>query len=824
MSFQALNSAISGLRIAQLQLNNISNNISNAGTDGYTRKILPQSTQVINSTGQTIGVQPELLLRNVDLNLQRDYWTQISKTSFYDVQASYLSQVEAFHGPPDSEISIAAELSQLKDSIAALADNPIDSLLQRTVLEQAENVADTFNEFGDMMTRLRNDAQTELEVNIDRVNDLLIQIAELNGQVRGGSNIQRSTVALEDQRDLAIRELSEYMDVTYFTRGDGVVVVQSSTGVLLADEQANDIYFDPSVLGPLTTYPTSAAGVYIGGNPATNPASTDVTETELGGKIGALLDLRDETLLRYQAQIDELAHKTARRFEAQGLRMFTGPDGTVPDDTAPEISAPAASVEYVGFASSIQVNALVRNDPTLITSGTYTSDTPLLEGSSEVLTRVLEFTFGEVSYQEAAGIVDITIASSGSADLQEHLGLYSGNEIVLGPDLTQYSEIDSAGASTNDLSTLLTSDFLPNYPNNDEFRIQLYDRSDAAIATTIDIDLSTLGADPLYAIGAVDPSGTLSDGTIDNALDQMVAYINTTIITEEGALNIPTDIQARASINAFGQFVFTSRADVEFVASGFANAMTDTGFNALFGANPQLFETEDPYFEIQIGGNDPVRVSIAPGEDENDLKDKLEKLSQADAGVVGLMVDDTEFLAGFLNLRPGIDDTALGGPHFGGSMRIVSGPAQADGTGVATAGDSVVAALFGNATPVSSIEYGSETFQNLGVGSGTFVSFRSEYLGPDLDINTGVVSGSTLVDYAQKMISAQAQDLSLTENRMDDEETLQGILEQKLLNDSGVNIDEELSHLILVQTAYSAAARTVTAADELFQELLNAVR
>jgi flagellar hook-associated protein 1 FlgK len=44
------------------------------------------------------------------------------------------------------------------------------------------------------------------------------------------------------------------------------------------------------------------------------------------------------------------------------------------------------------------------------------------------------------------------------------------------------------------------------------------------------------------------------------------------------------------------------------------------------------------------------------------------------------------------------------------------------------------------------------------------------------------------------------------------------------LNERGVNVDEELSMLIVVQTAYAAAARAVSAADEMFDELLNAFR
>ena len=74
------------------------------------------------------------------------------------------------------------------------------------------------------------------------------------------------------------------------------------------------------------------------------------------------------------------------------------------------------------------------------------------------------------------------------------------------------------------------------------------------------------------------------------------------------------------------------------------------------------------------------------------------------------------------------------------------------------------------------------------------------------------------------MVNEHTQELVLTQSTINDEETLQDLLQEQLSNESGVSIDEELGNLIVVQTAYSAAARVVTAVDELFQELLNAVR
>ena len=43
------------------------------------------------------------------------------------------------------------------------------------------------------------------------------------------------------------------------------------------------------------------------------------------------------------------------------------------------------------------------------------------------------------------------------------------------------------------------------------------------------------------------------------------------------------------------------------------------------------------------------------------------------------------------------------------------------------------------------------------------------------------------------------------------------------MDDSGVNIDEELGFLIVVQTAYGASARVITVIKEIFDDLLAVV-
>lgn len=820
MSFQALNAALSGLRVAQQQLNVISNNVSNVNTPGYTRKLLPQSTQVINATGQIIGVQAETIIRNVDLNLERDLWTQISAVNSQDIQASYLSKVEAFHGPPDKALSIAAQISKLKDTFAALADSPEDGFRLQSVLDQANHVAQKFNSFSGLLTQMRNDAQDEMSTDVATVNALLKQVAELNTQIKGAANLSRPTAAIEDQRDEAIKQLSQYLEISLFQRGDGVVVVQTRTGVQLADERAEQLFFRPGAIGATTFYPDSVAGLYVGGDPDITPTAFDIANTNIGGKLGGLLELRDSTLPRYQAQLDELAHKLAQRFDAQGLRLFTDINGLIPDDTPPDPTAgpPAVAVPYVGFARNIQVNVAVRNDITLLQQGTYPTDAVLPTGSSELIRRVIEFTFGDVAYQEAVGVMDLNIAGP-ATDLQEWLGLYSQNRVVAGTNMGSFPEIDDGviGSNTDLIESLGT--YFPNYPADAQFRITFNDRTGPG-TTTVTIDLSA--ADTNFPLDPVGPP------IINDALDQIIAEINSQIALS----GVPADLAAVATRNSYGQLVIQSRGDISFDGSSFAGAMGVEAL-AILGLQERAFQTESPYFDVQIGQRDPIRITIEPGDTITDLIDKLEWDDATQTGVPGLHVE-FDALTGRLTIRPGMDDTN-GGPYFGGDMRIIGGPFATNGAvnptlAAAPQPVSIVAALFGNFTvsgttvsetsAIRNVRYESETSN----ASNTYGPFRNRFLGPGANINTGILTGLSLIDYSQKMINSHAQDLITAQNTSADEGTLRDLLQRQFLDKTGVNIDEELSHLIVVQTAYAAAARAVTAADEMFQELLAAFR
>jgi flagellar hook-associated protein 1 len=90
---------------------------------------------------------------------------------------------------------------------------------------------------------------------------------------------------------------------------------------------------------------------------------------------------------------------------------------------------------------------------------------------------------------------------------------------------------------------------------------------------------------------------------------------------------------------------------------------------------------------------------------------------------------------------------------------------------------------------------------------------------------TGVGSASapfsgTLTDYMSQFISQQSQAATAATNLQQGQDTVVNALQQRLNDESGVNIDTEMSNLIELQNAYGASARVMTTVQQLMSTLL----
>lgn len=295
-----LQNSLSGMKVAQSQLGIIGNNIANVDTPGYTRKTAQQSTLVL--AGSTSGVSLGDIQRSVDEGLLRSFLGSNSLTGSYNAQYNYLSKTEALIGTPQGNNSISANVSSLQSSLESFATDVTSSANRYNLLNNAQTVTSRLNSISKEIQKLRGDADMNITSSVDEINSLLDRLDELNDKIVKYNVLGYDGMAdLMDQRDTALRSLSEKIDITYFTRENQEVVIQTSNGTTLLDKDPHKLSHSAIAQASATSSYAGGAisGIYVDGN--------DITNYIKDGELKGLIEIRDVTLPSLQSQLDELA-------------------------------------------------------------------------------------------------------------------------------------------------------------------------------------------------------------------------------------------------------------------------------------------------------------------------------------------------------------------------------------------------------------------------------------------------------------------------------------------------------------------------------------
>ena len=297
----SISSALSGMKVAQAQLEIVSNNIANVDTEGYTRKTASQSALV--AAGNTMGVTLGNTQRTVDQGLLKSFLSSNAQTSSLSSQYEYLSRLDNLMGTTEAGNSVASNVSDLQSAFETFATNVTSAASRYNLLSEAQNLTNKLNYLSTNIQTLRGDADMEINDAVSSINSLLNTIDSLNTDIVKYTVLNRDGIAnLQDQRDTALRELSSYLDITYYTRDNGEVVVQTTSGVMLLDNEVHTLSHSAlAQVGADNSYDSgNIQGIYVDG--------VDVTSKLTGGSIGGLIEIRDQTLPSLQSQLDELAY------------------------------------------------------------------------------------------------------------------------------------------------------------------------------------------------------------------------------------------------------------------------------------------------------------------------------------------------------------------------------------------------------------------------------------------------------------------------------------------------------------------------------------
>ena len=298
----ALRTAQSGLLTNQQALNAIANNIANVNTPGYSRKIVNLEQRVLAGAGS--GVQIAEISRVVDEGLLRSLRLELSAKHALTSQQAYFERIQETFGNPADNNSISHILSDLTTAIEALAAAPDKTLEQSELVRKGNETTLKLQSMSANLQNLRLQADGSIADAVQEINILTTKVAELNDKIIRNNTLSSDVSDLRDQRDQALDRLAELIDIRYFQRGDGDVVVFTSSGRTLVDNVGVTMTHNAASSATATTTHVEGdfGGIYLGEKIPGNDITNEIT----GGELKGLIDQRDRVLTDLQSQIDEL--------------------------------------------------------------------------------------------------------------------------------------------------------------------------------------------------------------------------------------------------------------------------------------------------------------------------------------------------------------------------------------------------------------------------------------------------------------------------------------------------------------------------------------
>lgn len=325
----ALSSALSGLRATQIGINVVATNVANAETPGYSRKTVSLETAAAGGSG--IGVRVASVNRELDIYVQRQLRTELAGSNYIDIIAKFRQQIDQMYGVPGAASALDTIINGFSSSLQALSADPQSAAARQSVINAAQAMAQKLNTLSADITAMRNQAESGLADAVDRVNGLLKTIESTQNQIISLSGQDVELGALLDKRDNAVLELAGLIDIQVTSNGKNQISIFTNAGMSLFDMQASQLAFDER---PLSAQSTWNADPSISGTGsikllAPNGYSLDLIADNAirSGKIAGLIELRDDILVKAQAQLDEIAHALAASLSSRSIESTAATSG-----------------------------------------------------------------------------------------------------------------------------------------------------------------------------------------------------------------------------------------------------------------------------------------------------------------------------------------------------------------------------------------------------------------------------------------------------------------------------------------------------------------
>ncbi len=343
-----LDIARSGLLSQSGALGITGQNVTNATTAGYTKRVASLTPQV--GGGVTFNGE----IRSFDRFAYAHVVQQTGLQSAASARANALAGIEAIMAPTTGTIGDRA--TALMGSLTTLTAYPLDTAVRSDVLSKVGDLSTTISN----ASRALSDASKELfqqsQGVVSDLNDRLTHIADLNGKIAEAQALGSDASNLRDQRDVYVKDVSERVGARAIEDAQGRVTLFGAGAVLVEGNRTNPLTLDLDPGGKMRITVKGASNI-------------DVTARVDSGTLGGLREARDVDLAASQTGLDAYAFDVANTLNAAHAAGF-GRDGV---DGRPLF---AVSATKAGAASTLAIDPGMVGHPELVAAAGSVAELP----------------------------------------------------------------------------------------------------------------------------------------------------------------------------------------------------------------------------------------------------------------------------------------------------------------------------------------------------------------------------------------------------------------------------------------------------------------
>jgi flagellar hook-associated protein 1 FlgK len=318
-----MDTSLAALFSARVSMQTVGHNIANVNTPGFSRQeVLQAARKPVRFTYGAIGRGVEVLgiRRLTDQFLLANRRVQSSSLGSYTEVDSTLREVEAIFGSVEND-HLGDTLTAFFGAWNELASPPADPSQKFSVLSAAENLVADFHAMDDSLNDLQQSLETALQGEVIHLNNLMEQVAHLNGELLSGTNVGTAANDLMDQRDLLLDEIATMGRIRVVEREDRTVDVIMGGRTMVTRDHVTRLE---------TVWQPQAGGRRLSLVTMGNRIEVALDEGKLEGMVSSL----ENHVQKAREQLDGLARLVAERVNAlhvqgrtdwgSGLIFFTG--------------------------------------------------------------------------------------------------------------------------------------------------------------------------------------------------------------------------------------------------------------------------------------------------------------------------------------------------------------------------------------------------------------------------------------------------------------------------------------------------------------------